>query len=411
MKIKKKYIAFPILTLFLCYGLNPEFFERKFLLNEFLSFLGFLTFLLYTFKGNKVVIPRSNLYRLALAVQILGLVHLIFSFSIKTNLYFYLRNSVIVYSIFSFFLGFYFFNFLKGYFALVRILFASFLIPTVLLGIKSFLDRYSGSVFFPFLFRRLNIVSLTGVLLLNIIYAITFESMTVGLISILLGGIIILRSYRLLRAAVVMGFIGFVGLLIYFAPNVELYKTGPYSLFGNVRAVIDSHYLLGLDHNSTWRLVFWYRLIVENFPQNILGIGLGTPLLDYIPGQDTAFSNYDDEYDIHVMGSHNTYLTVAARLGLLFPVLLVLIYRRVFREFYRWFGYYNYRRNLLIFISFFTVSIIGLFNLLLESPIYASLYWMLLGFVAKAIEVRKAEMYGLSQSPQHLEEHSVPVIA
>jgi hypothetical protein len=48
---------------------------------------------------------------------------------------------------------------------------------------------------------------------------------------------------------------------------------------------------------------------------------------------------------------------------------------------------------------------------LLESPIYASLYWMLLGFVAKAIEVRKAEMYGLSQPPRHIQEHSIPVIA
>jgi O-antigen ligase len=122
---------------------------------------------------------------------------------------------------------------------------------------------------------------------------------------------------------------------------------------------------------------------------------------------DTAFSNYDDEYDIHVMGSHNTYLTVSSRLGLLYPVLLVLIYRLVFKEFYYWFGYHNYKRDLLIFVSFFTVTIIGLFNLLLESPIYASLYWMLLGFVARAIEARKEEMYGRGQ-PGHPQEHPQP---
>jgi len=398
MKISKKYIAYAILTIFLLYGILPEFFERNFYLNEILAFTGFLLFLKHSFKGSKFVLPASSIYRLVLLLLSLGIINMFFSFFIKTNLYFYLRNAVIVYSIFAFFLGYFLFSYQRLYFNSIRNLLRVYLLPTVLLGIKPILDRWGGAVFFPFLFRSFNRTSIAALLILNFIYSFTFESLTVTLVTLILLSVIIVKRYvyfRILFTAVLLFFVLMTSSL---TPNIELYRSGPYNLFGNVEAVTQSHFLLGLDDNTTWRLVYWYRILVERFPRNIIGIGMGTPLLHYVPGMDTYLTSvYDDEYDIHVMGVHNSYLTLFARLGVLYFVFLYLIYGIILKEYYGWLAYYRSRNLAFLFVSFFTVSIIGLFNLVLESPIVASLYWAMLGFLARAIHQRHVEAFAWQQ--------------
>jgi hypothetical protein len=291
--------------------------------------------------------------------------------------------------VFSFFLGYYFFHYQKQYLDGIRRLLRVLAPPVILSGSLLILDRFSGAVFFPFLFRRLTLAGFALLLLFNVVYAVTFESLTVVLITFILAGVVLVRRYVVLKMGLSLAVVGFAVALTYFSPSIKLYHRSTYHLFGNTRAVQEDHPLLKADPNSTWRLILWYRTIVEDFPRNLMGIGLGTPLFRYKYGVDTAESEHDDEHDSHVMGVHNTYITIFGRLGIVYVLLLVASYHVVFKEFYQYQSYYNAREELMFFISFFTISVIGLFNLVLESPIYASIYWTMLGFVARAIYERQ----------------------
>ncbi|HYC30440.1 MAG TPA: hypothetical protein VEB42_16510, partial [Chitinophagaceae bacterium] len=91
----------------------------------------------------------------------------------------------------------------------------------------------------------------------------------------------------------------------------------------------------------------------------------------------------------YVLGGHNSYIYLFARLGIVYLLITVYIYGTVFKEYFHHKKYYLANNQALVFWSFFTMSIIALFNPALETPIYASAYWMLLGFTARAIYNRK----------------------
>ena len=159
-----------------------------------------------------------------------------------------------------------------------------------------------------------------------------------------------------------------------------------------------THKIFQLDYNSTWRAVFWYRVVVENYPKNLIGIGFGTPLIYYKTGAHTADSPHKDEYNAHVTGCHNTYLTLFVRLGIPFIVFIFVIYYKVM-------DFYYSKRKLIrekneegIFWAFFIVTIIGLFNLFLETATAASIYWILLGFISKIIYNSTKEINSEGQS-------------
>ncbi|MBC7903779.1 MAG: hypothetical protein H7Y27_10160 [Gemmatimonadaceae bacterium] len=146
-----------------------------------------------------------------------------------------------------------------------------------------------------------------------------------------------------------------------------------------------SHPILNLDGNNTWRLVLWNQLIVDRFPANIFGIGFGTPALYYYPIAD--YSKLESLP--YVMGAHNSYVYLFSRLGVVYLLLIVPIYAIIFREYFKFKNYYRANNEILIFWSFFAITIISLFNPTLETPIYAGGYWMMMGFVARCISLRR----------------------
>lgn len=396
--MKLKFVHIIVFLMFLLYGLNYTIFEKELFFNEILSLIGFIIFLQYTLKKDfKLHVPRLDLLKLLMFFWALCGFYIVFSLFFKTNWYFYFRHFVIVYSTFTFFIAFFLKNEFLHFMQKIRkkfTLIILLLIPTYPPSYEGrLLDRFSGSVFFPFFFKKIRFSVYLILLLLNFVYAYFFQSFTGTIMAILIFIIMILPNYSVFRLLFIIAFISFTSLFIYLIPHLKQYKdySAGSRLFGNQEIVYRSSKILSADPNSSWRMVYWYRVVVENFPQNLLGIGFGTPYLPYTEGKDTATSPYDDEHDAHLTGTHNFFITLFARLGILVIIFFFAVYTTILKEFYRYKQYYIANHHIVFFMGFFAISIIALFNPVLETPTYAGVYWFFLGLVAKSIYERRLE--------------------
>ncbi len=380
--IKKFYIAYGILAIALCYIIWPWFLEKTFLFNELLSAIG-----LFLVVYKRLRIGNDTISRCMLFMLLLGGIHVVTSLVRMDSLYFYLRNTVIVYSMMAFFIGFYLLKYLDGFITttrkLLRQLSALIIIPLP----RLLMERFNMSLVFPALFAKANNRWVPLLLIvLNIIYGFVYDSFTTLVLAAFYVFLFISPGYRFFKQVVVIGFLAFVAVFIYLQPNLAIIRNNydPYS-YNAIFNVMKSHPILAVDGNSTWRLVLWKQVIVDNFPGNIFGYGFGTPLIRYFPVEDyTKLTTLP-----YVLGAHNSYVYLFGRLGLGYALLIVIIYRSVFREYFYYKLYYYNNNQILIFWSFFATTIIVLFNPALESPIFASGYWLMLGFVARAIHNRK----------------------
>lgn len=378
MKAVANYILF---FLIIGYFFNSDYFERNFFLNEFFSLLGFGFFLvsLVSIKHLKLRINSFGFW--ILLFSIICVIHLIVSIPYKTNWYYYARTSVIFYSVFSYFLGYYFFNSFDTFFVRLERFF-KYYIATALFFFKSLLARYSGPVLFIGAFSRINYGTMLFLSILIIIHGFMYDALSIIVLAPMLIVIIILPNYKSFRLVTVLVAVSITFFIIYFEDNFLLYKTGEYRYFGNVKEVYESHPLLSIDDNTIWRLILWYRYTVERFPENILGIGFGTPLLPYVP--DVQTSHHDlDEVHAHVSGAHNSFITLFLRLGLAGLVVILTICKKVFQDFYDIKSQKHLRHYLKYYLIWFTIFTLGLFNLSLESPLRASIFWISLGFLSK----------------------------
>jgi len=85
------------------------------------------------------------------------------------------------------------------------------------------------------------------------------------------------------------------------------------------------------------------------------------------------------------MGAHNSFIYLFGRFGIIYLLLIVSVYITLFKDYFYHKQYYYNNNQILIFWSFFVVTVIALFNPALESPLFASAYWLLLGFAARCI--------------------------
>ncbi|MBS1486819.1 MAG: hypothetical protein JST43_04460 [Bacteroidetes bacterium] len=393
MKIKKSSVILLLLTL---YGANYFFFERVLFFNELLSLIGFYFFLTYSFtKQGRFILPRNTIYRCVLAFILLGLIYAFVSLFLKTNWYYYFRNFSIVYSAFSFFIGYHLYTQQYYFFKKIRNKIYAYAGIALALRWPFLIDRNSYSFLLAIVQRSWKLFPLIMLMVGLGLYLLAYTSATVAMIMAAIAAMVFIRKYAYFKLLVVSLALSFIILFSLASPYLKLYATNRTLFFGDVEYVYSQHPLFQLDYNTSWRMILWYRTVVENFPQNLLGIGIGTPLLPYTEGattQDTG-NGTTDEYWSHVSGLHNTFITLFVRFGVLFPLIMLLIYRQVFREFYLYRSYYvKHRNDFSLFIGFVVISMVGLFNLLLDSPTLASVYWASLGFVARAIYERKYDM-------------------
>ncbi|MBX2914240.1 MAG: O-antigen ligase family protein [Cyclobacteriaceae bacterium] len=233
-------------------------------------------------------------------------------------------------------------------------------------------------------------------ILIHFLYIGAYTSLSVVIILVVIVTLkFFIKSYAYFKLLLLAIAISFCILFYLATPYLKLYQDN-YSLFGNVEYVYSQHPLFRIDNNTSWRLIFWYRTVIETFPQNLIGIGIGTPLLPYTPNISTSDLIYDDEHVAHVIGTHNTFITVFVRFGIISILLFGMIYRSVFREYFLFNRYYlNNRNDINIFLGFIALSTVGLFNLLIETSTLSALYWISLGFVSRAITNRKNQNYDM----------------
>lgn len=403
MKIRKSSIVLLIITL---YGVNYFIFERIFFFNELLSLLGLIYFFKSSFRKDfKFYYPKSTIYRCILLFILICGIHAIISLQIKTNWYYYFRNMSIIYSVFTFFLGFHLYNEQYRFFEKLRTTIYGYTLLAFSIGSPNLIDRNAYSFWFTLLQKDWRLLSVLTLILLYILYVVSYTSLTVIMILIVVLAMrFFIKNYVQLKIALLLIFIAFFFVFMQAMPFLKFYNANDYtlignveysySLFGNAEYVYSYHPWFRLDDNSSWRLIFWYRTIIEMFPQNLVGIGIGTPILPYMPNVNTTGLAFNDEHVAHVIGTHNTFITILARFGIIPLLLLMITYRNVFREFFIHKGYYLQNRNDSgLFLSFITLTVVGLFNLIIETPTLASLFWISLGFVAKAIYSRQNKIY------------------
>lgn len=388
MKVRLSSI---VLILILLYGVNYFIFERIFFFNELLSLIGFVFFLRLTLRTDwKLYIPHNPVYRYVIAFISLGIIFAVVSTFIKTTWYYYLRNLSIVYSVFTFFLGWALYKAQWTFYLDLRRLILGFGLLSFAVGKFGWIDRGSFAYWLGILQRRWYGTALLGFLTLMGLYFLAFTSLTVAIAAIAVMGFLIVPRYYQMKWLIFSGMFAFAVLFYLAIPYLKLYRVNQELLFGDVVYVYAQHPWFNIDHNSSWRMIFWYRTLVEAFPMNLFGLGFGTPLLPYQAGVTTTDLGHTDEYIAHVIGTHNTFVTIFVRLGIISLILFILIYRAVFRDFFRHKKYYlSHRNDGGLFMGFVIMTVVGFFNLVLESPTLAGLYWISLGFVARAMTEQK----------------------
>ena len=388
--IQKSHIVYCIFLIILCYLIWPWFFAKRFLFNELIAAIGILTLVYKRFK-----VGSDTISICIMTLFIWGGVHCIISLFRMDSLYYYLRNMVIVYSVAAFFIGFYCLKYLDGFIRRVESLLKGISSLSFIPLPKLLVERFNMSTIFPALFRKaVHRNTLIWLIVFNIVYGIVYNAFTTHMLALFYVFLLVCPGYKFFKQTIIVGFLCFTAFFIYLQPHLSLISYGfdPRS-YDAIFNVMHSNPILSLDGNSTWRMVLWKQIIVDNFPANIFGKGFGTPVLKYFPVED-----HNKLPDLpYVLGAHNSFVYLFGRLGIIYPLLIIVYYRSIFKEYFYQKQYYYNNNQILLFWSFFSSTIIAAFNPALESPIFATGYWLLLGFVARAIYNRKQISKHLSQ--------------
>ncbi len=182
LKVKKSTIILLIITL---YGVNYFLFERIFLFNELLSIIGITLFIKHSLQSDfKIKVPRSVIYRYVLLFILLGSIYATASVLLKTNWYYYFRNLSIVYSAFSFFVGYYLYQEQFEFFLKMRRAIYGYALICFAWMAPGIIDRNAYSFWFSLLQKNWKATSVLSLIVLYILYIVAYTSLTVIMILI-----------------------------------------------------------------------------------------------------------------------------------------------------------------------------------------------------------------------------------
>lgn len=180
----------------------------------------------------------------------------------------------------------------------------------------------------------------------------------------------------ILRGAAVLTFIGLVLLAM---PVASKFVTA------GARITYQGLLTPSKDPDALWRLAAWATAVGVFESHPILGIGYGKPFsFNFRLNKMSRGINVDAK-------PHDTYLTVLYQMGLIgiLPLLAILVY--YFSQAFRYLRTIYWNDTLCLFVTLMQIAFVtlGMFNLELETPFYASLFWLNLGLGFWLIEGRK----------------------
>jgi len=370
-------------TLFFVFIVHLVFnLERIFYINEIYSLIGLA---IYIYKNYLFRVSQDRvLLILNLLIVYLSLYVLIsFLFIRDGSVYQFLRTTVKLYSIFSFFIGIEFYKYIK----FKDIFLFNKKIPYFLGSATIFSGAVSSYALFSFLFFKKIYMKLTVVFFLIAsiffqesltIYILLFGSLLVFLLikvrGVLSKAMITLTAFTLVFLFI---FLFYILNIVYF----DFYAYGYEIIFP------------GYDVNSIWRIMLWAYMISHQFLENVFfGIGFGSkmfligssPEFIYFYNENSALIN-DREY---TLGLHNSFLYILIRFGIVGLFFVVLMYINIFYRFFKSYAHSKDNLDLAIFLSFVLISISASFNVVLESPLYASTYWIIAGMAFQSTKLK-----------------------
>ena len=343
--------------------------ERFFYNNEIFALSGLVVLLAILLKGR---IKRDIIFLFFFVFY--GFLWVLWSIPtiIETGMYLSMRTMVVWYSTFAFFLGMTIAQskslmawgrLARGYRTVSWItLFVSWarLSPQVLImyGVKNRLSTFGFLAFaiLAFYVAKPGSTTITAFLVL-ISFWVWINSKT---ISAFFG-----------KKMIILFTVVALGLLYYMLPILDSFLSVGYSGFSG-------------DNNATWRLMFWLYLFKEQFLTNpFFGLGFGTKLFDLetVP----AFITSDDgsRFTEYTLGTHNSFFYILIRLGSVGFTLLILSIMQIFSVSVRALRSKNNGHQLLFGAMLAGLMFVNsaLFNVVLESPLYASNFWFTMGVI------------------------------
>lgn len=343
--------------------------ERYIYNNELFAILG-LSVIVIPSIAKKII--TKKLYPLFLFVMY-GLFLLFFSIPqiAKTGLYLSIRTMPVWYSVFAFFLGAYCLNkFSTKEIMLIsnklrKVSWIGLFITPFKLSPQVIFSLSIGGKFIPFFFFMLlfflvkpALTTITG-MLVGAAFLFWMKSKEAKILT---------RKKFIISASVLLF------LSIYF-----------------MKPILDKFLIVGYDgfsgdNNATWRLMFWTYLFNEKFLQSpFYGIGFGAPLFDIYNAPKFITSDDGSRLTEYTLGAHNSFFYTGIRMGGV--GLILLIWSTV--------SIYSYAAKCIkkirqtpaegVLISIILANLMFLnaafFNVIMESPLYASNYWFTLGLM------------------------------
>jgi len=354
--------------------------EKIIYANEILSLGGLL--ILLKNNNNYLILKQDSTIFLVLLFLFYTFFYSIYSFFFLkdgTN-YEFLRTLPITYSIPSFFLGI---EFYKSYFLNNKFFYSDkHSIPFSII-ILFFGPKISTLSLIPLLFNKhkhfyLIIIFISFLATLN-------SALFVKLIFIFVLFYFFILKLRItylflnLYFLIFLIFIFFISLGYFALYEINNFYNYGYSFFRDYYAI---------ESNITLRIFLWIETIKNSMGIDpFFGIGFGTKIFD--PNNNIydfiLVTNPNDPHLPYTLGLHNSYLFILVRFGLIGFLLFLLFNLSLINKFFK-FKLYRYPKNSAFFISFSIFSIAAFSNVILESPLYSSTYWIIAGLFYQSLK-------------------------
>ena len=331
--------------------------------------------------SHPVIYKRNDyIYNTVFVILFIFSAYALISLMVFENLYGYLRNTVVVYSIFSFFLGTKLYSIL-AYVNNKDLLFLSALFPSA----SFYRTGYAASlpIYLSKYLKSFNGFSLLIIIVIILIVKLYFGG-TTSIAVILLLFLLQLMTKKTKAMIYILSIGILIAFLIFMKPYLDLLVAN-----NNINRyqILNMYPILNIDGNALTRFFFWAYIFFEIFLKNLFGIGLGTTLFPH----DFILRNMRlvirDPHLEYTLGAHNSFFTIMARFGIIGLLPFIFLYMQLINDFIKDKETRKYSRIFFFYYAFFIITGCAMLNVVLESPIHASLYWGTLGMLYQAKQV------------------------